>query len=127
MTSLLILLVFFTSLEIFESNWQKSDTFYGVIKKNYKVYEKSIFLYFFLNPTFYFSIYLSIKFNNFSFLMSSIVLMKFIDICFRLFLMNKIKNDEDITFIIPMDMRYTFVIRYFNVLLYPTIFFLSLL
>ena len=127
MTTILILLVFFISLELFESNWQKSDTFYGVIKKNFQIYQKNIFLYFILNPTFFFSLYLAMKFNNFGFLMSSIIVMKFLDISFRLYLMNKIQKDEDITSLVPLDIKYTNTLRYFNVVLYPITFVLALL
>ena len=106
-------------LEIFESSWQKSESFYSLIKKNYQLYNKNIFIYFLFNPTFFFSIYLSMFFNNFGFLMSSIIVMKFLDISFKLFLLNKISNDEDITYLIPLDIKYTLFLRYFNVVLYP--------
>ena len=127
MTSLLILLVFFILLEIFESNWQKADTFYGVIKNNYQVYQKNIFLYFLLNPTFFFALYLAIKFNIFGFLMCSIIVLKFLDISFRLFLINKIQKDEDINYLVPIDIKYSLTLRYLNVVLYPTTFILALL
>lgn len=127
MTTILILVIFFISLEIFESTWQKSNSFYGVIKNNYKIYEKNIFLYFLFNPTFFFSVYLSMKFNNFGFLMSSIIVLKFFDISVRLFLMNKIQKDEDITYLVPIDIEYSVLLRYFNVLLYPVTFILAIL
>jgi len=127
MTTILILVIFFISLEIFESTWQQSNSFYGVIKNNYNIYEKNIFLYFLFNPTFFFSVYLSMKFNNFGFLMSSIIVLKFLDISFRLFLMNKIQKDEDITYLVPLDIEYTLLLRYFNVLLYPVTFILAIL
>jgi len=123
---LLTLLLIFIALELFESNWQKSDTFYGVIKNNYLIYEKNIFFFFFLNPTFFFSVYVAMKFNNFGFLMSSIIVLKFLDISFRLLLMKKIQNNEDINYLVPLDIKYTFSIRYFNVILYPSTFILSL-
>ena len=126
MTSLLTLLLFFIALELFESNWQKSDSFYGVIKNNYQIYDKNIFLFILLNPTFFFSIYLAMKFGNFTFLMSSIIVLKFMDISFRLFLLKKIQNDDDINYLVPLDIKYTFFIRYFNVILYPSTFLLSL-
>jgi len=126
LTSLLTLLLFFIALELFESNWQKSDSFYGVIKNNYQIYDKNIFLFILLNPTFFFSIYLAMKFGNFTFLMSSIIVLKFMDISFRLFLLKKIQNDDDINYLVPLDIKYTFFIRYFNVILYPSTFLLSL-
>jgi len=127
MTTILILFIFFIFLEIFESTWQQSNSFYGVIKNNYKIYEKNIFLYFLFNPTFFFSVYISMKFNNFGFLMSSIIVLKFLDISFRLFLMNKIQKDEDITYLVPVDIAYTSLLRYFNVLLYPMTFIFAML
>ena len=127
MITLLTLLLIFILLEVFEASWQKSDSFYGVIKNNYQIYSKNIFLYFLFNPTFFFSVYLSIFFNNFGFLMSSIIVLKFLDISFRLFLLNKIQKDEDISYLVPMNIEYTFTLRYFNVLLYPGTFIFALL
>jgi len=127
MTTISFLFIFFLILEVFESKWQQSDSFYGVIKNNYQIYNKNIFIYFLFNPTFFFSIYLSMYFNNFGFLMSSIIVMKFLDISLRLLLMNKIQNNEDISAFIPIDIKYTFTLRYFNVFLYPMVFVLSLI
>jgi len=45
--------------------------------------------------------------------------MKFLDISFKLFILNKINNDEDISYLVPMDIKYTLFLRYFNVILYP--------
>jgi hypothetical protein len=127
MPDIYFLIIIFFALEIFESNWQRSDTFYGLIKNNYTIYKKSILLFFLLNPTFYYSIYLSITLNNFSILMSSIIFVKFIDISFRLHLMNKIDKDEDISNLVPMDIPMNTFLRYMNVLIYPTLFILALI
>jgi len=127
LNTILFLIIVFIALEIFESNWQKADTFYGVIKNNYQIYSKSILLFFLLNPTFIFSIYLAVSLNHFSFLMNLIIILKFVDISFRLNLSKKIDNNEDISSIVPMDINYNVVLRYINVLIYPTLFFLSFL
>ena len=119
METILLLTFIFISLEIFESNWQKSDTFYGMIKKNYQIYSKSLFLYFTFNPTFFYTIFLAFTFSNFSFFMSSIFILKFADISFKLHLLNKIDQDEDITALIPIDINISNIIRYMNVLIYP--------
>ena len=126
MSIIIFLLFILILLEIFESTWQKSNTFYGLIKNNYQLYNKNIFLYFLFNPTFFFSIYISMFFNNFGFLMSSIIVMKFLDISFKLFLLSKIKNNEDITYLVPMNIKYTIFLRYFNVILYPITFLFSM-
>ena len=125
MENILYLFIFFIALELFESNWQKADTFYGLIKNNYTAYKKGIFLYFLLNPTFIYSIYLSYSLKNYSFLMTLIIGLKFADISFRLHLMNKIDKDEDITGLIP-DMPMNWMLRYINVFIYPVSFILSL-
>ncbi len=124
MENVLYLLLFFIALEIFESNWQKADTFYGVIKNNYTAYKKGIFIYLLLNPTFIYSIYLSYSLHNYSFLMTMIIGLKFADISFKLHLMNKIDKDEDITQILP-DMPMNMMLRYINVFIYPTTFIMS--
>lgn len=127
MNSLYFLIIIFIALELFESNWQKVATFYGVIQNNYQVYKKSIFLYFLLNPTFIFSLYLAMSLSHFSFLMNFIIILKFVDISFRLHLSRKIDENEDITTMVPYDINYNIALRYANVIIYPGIFFLSLL
>lgn len=126
-TPLYLTLLFFAALEVFESNWQKSDTFAGVVKNNYLIYKKSVFIFILLNPTFFYALYLSISMNNYSFLMNLIIVLKFVDISFRLHLSRKIDNDEDVSNLIPEDMKYNFFLRYINVVIYPITFYFSLL
>ena len=126
-TPLYLTLLFFAALEVFESNWQKSDTFAGVVKNNYLIYKKSVFIFILLNPTFFYALYLSISMNNYSFLMNLIIVLKFVDISFRLHLSRKIDNDEDVSGLIPEDMKYNFFLRYINVVIYPVTFYFSLL
>jgi hypothetical protein len=123
----LFLFLIFIALEIFESQWQKADHFYGLIKNNYTTYKKSKLLFFAFNPTFIYAIYLAVSLSHYSFLMNAIIVLKFADISFRLHLCNKIDNDEDISDLIPYNLEYNFVFRYLNVLIYPITFYLSLL
>ena len=118
MDTLIFLFSLFIALELFESNWQKSDTLYGLLNKNYLVYKKNIFLYFIMNPTFLFSLYLAIILNNFGFWMSSIIVLKFLDISMRLNIMNKIDKNEDITTLVPMDIDMNIYLRYMNLIIY---------
>jgi hypothetical protein len=127
MSDIYYLILIFVALEVFEANWQKSNSLYGLLKNNYTVYKKSILLFFLLNPTFYYSIYLAISLNNFTILMGSIIIVKFADISFRLHILNKIDKDEDISSIIPMDIPMNNLLRYMNVIIYPTVFVLALI
>jgi hypothetical protein len=125
MENVLYLLLIFIALEIFESNWQKADTFFGMIKNNYLAYKKGIFIFILLNPTFIYSIFVSYYLQNFSFVMTLIIGLKFADISFKLHLLNKIDKDEDITEVIPADMPMNNMLRYINVFIYPTTFIMA--
>ncbi|HIP13195.1 MAG TPA: hypothetical protein EYG97_00090 [Arcobacter sp.] len=118
MDSIIFLFSLFFALELFESNWQKSDTLYGLLDNNYQVYKKNIFLYFIMNPTFLFSLYLAITLNNFGFWMISIIVLKFLDISMRLNVMQKIDKDEEITTLVPFDINMNIYLRYMNILIY---------
>ena len=118
MDTIIFLFSLFIVLELFESNWQKSDTLYGLLNKNYLVYKKNMFLYFIMNPTFLFSLYLAITLNNFGFWMSSIIVLKFLDISMRLNIMNKIDKNEDITTLVPMDIDMNIYLKYMNLIIY---------
>ena len=117
-----LLLFIFILLEIFESTWQKSDTLYGYLYNNFLVFKKNIFLYFTLHITFLYTIFLSFYFNNFSFWMSSIFIIKFADLCLKLSIMKKLSYGISIESIIPMNIKMTPLFRYFNVIIYPLTF-----
>ncbi|WP_320034970.1 hypothetical protein ACMC56_13820 [Campylobacterota bacterium DY0563] len=114
----------FIAVEIFESNWQKSDTLHGVIYNNYAIYKKSILLFFLLNLSFIYSIFLVIYLQNNSFLMLSIVGIKFLDISLKLSIIKKIEENINIEDILP-NVKMTFLFRYMNALIYPLTFILS--
>jgi len=116
---LLSLFLIFISVELFESNWQKSDSIYGLITNNYKIYQKNIFLYFTFHLSFFYTIFISIYLSNFSFWMSSILIIKFLDIAFKLSLMQKISKGFSIEEIMPLNIKMTPLFRYMNVLIYP--------
>ncbi len=119
---ILTLFFLFIAFELFESNWQKADTLHGVILNNFKLYSKSIFLFFICHMSFYYSIYLAITLNNFGFWMSSIIIIKFLDIAFKLSMMKKLSQGIDIMEIMPINIKMTLVFRYFNVIIYPLTF-----
>jgi hypothetical protein len=120
--TILSLFLIFVTLEFFESSWQKSDTLYGLINNNFSIFNKNIFLYFTLHLTFFYTIFLSIYLNNFAFWMSSILVIKFLDISFKLILMQKLSNGKDISEIMPMNINMNLIFRYMNVLIYPLTF-----
>ena len=120
--TILSLFLIFIALEFFESTWQKSDTLYGLIYNNFSIFNKNIILYFLLHTTFFFTILVSFYLNNFNFWMSSILVIKFFDISFKLTLMQKLSSGKELNEIIPMNINMNLVFRYMNVLIYPLTF-----
>ena len=116
---ILSLFLIFVALEFFESKWQKSDTLYGLLNNNFQIFQKNIFLYFLLQLTFFYTIFVSFYLNNFSFWMSSILIIKFLDISFKLSLMKKLSNGTNIEEIIPFNMTMVPILRYMGVIIYP--------
>jgi hypothetical protein len=120
--TILSLFLTFIALEFFESTWQKSDTLYGLIYNNFSIFNKNIILYFLLHTTFFFTILVSFYLNNFNFWMSSILVIKFLDISFKLTLMQKLSSGKELNEIIPMNINMNLIFRYMNVLIYPLTF-----
>jgi hypothetical protein len=117
-----LLLFIFIALEFFESNWQKSDSLYGVLINNFLLFRKNIFIYFCMHVTFFYTIFLSFYFSNFGFWMSSIFIVKFLDISFKLSIMKKLSNGVPIERIMEINVKMTPILRYFNVIVYPLTF-----
>lgn len=119
------LFLIFIAVELFESNWQKSNDLYGLINNNYLIFKKNIFLYFSLHLAFFYTIFLAIYFNNFSFWMSSIFILKFLDISFKLSIMKKLSLGISIEEIVPINVKMIPVFRYMNVIIYPLTFLIA--
>ncbi|AXH11402.1 hypothetical protein [Halarcobacter bivalviorum] len=121
---ILSLFFIFVAIELFETNWQKSDTLHGILANNYKVYRYNIFLFFLLNFSFIYSIFLVIYLQNNSFWMLSIVGIKFLDIAFKLNIMSKIAANTELDEIMP-NIKIGLLFRYANVLIYPITFLIA--
>jgi len=71
-----------------------------------------------MNPAFFYILFLAMKFNNFGFWMSFIIVLKFADISVRLNIMNKIDKKEDISQLVPFDVQMNIYFRYMNLIIY---------
>lgn len=49
-------ILLFILLEIFEVSWQKAPSIMGMLIRMYQYYQKSVFLFLIMHPTFYFAI-----------------------------------------------------------------------
>lgn len=111
----------FVAVELFESNWQKSQTLHGLLANNYSIYRTNILLYFFLNASFIYSVFLIIYLQNNSFWMLSIVGIKFLDIAFKISIMQKMTKGISLDEIMP-NISMGLTLRYLNTILYPLTF-----
>lgn len=57
--------------------------------------------------------------------MSSVVVLKFLDISFKLNIMKKLSEGKNIEEIVPFNLTFTFLTRYLNVIIYPASFLLA--
>lgn len=121
---ILSLFFIFIAIELFETNWQKANSIHGILLNNYKVYRYNIFLFFLLNFSFIYSIFLVIYLQNNSFWMLSIVGIKFLDIAFKLNIMSKINENIPLEDIMP-NIRIGLLFRYANVVIYPITFLIA--
>jgi len=115
----------FIAIELFEINWQESDSLYGLIRNNFLVYKRNMFIYFILHLSFFYSLYLALSLNNFGFFMSVIIVLKFLDISFKLLLMKRLSSGKNIEELIPFNISISVALRYLNVLIYPSCFLLA--
>ncbi|UTJ06040.1 hypothetical protein [Arcobacter roscoffensis] len=122
----LLLLTVFILLEFFESKWQKADTLHGLILNNFYLFKQNIFLYFSMHVTFFYTMFLCFYLNNFGFWMSSILIIKFLDITFKLSMMKKLLNGSTLEEVMPLNIQMSNIFRYMNVIIYPTSFIFAL-
>lgn len=91
-----LLLLFYISLEIFELQWQKSDSMMGMLVRMHQKYRQNILLFLLHHPTFIFSIWLVMVTN---FTMASVILLfvKTVDIATKIILIQQIFEKKELS------------------------------
>jgi hypothetical protein len=86
-----------TLIELLEVNLQKASTLGMMIDRLYGYYQKSIFLFFLVHPTFYFVLLVSIYTEILNFYIIIILLIKVFDIFFKIEMIRQryIKKEMD--------------------------------
>ena len=90
MESIVSIILILVLLELFEAWWQRAETLFDVLAQGYRYYQKSIFLFLLMHPTFYYILFVILVTKVFNGWMVAILLLKMVDIFFKLTLMNKI-------------------------------------
>ena len=96
MENILILLIIYIGLELFEIQWQKADNLIGVIGNLYRYYKRNIILFFLMHPTFYFGIGLAMI-TDLSFSAVALLFIKTVDIATKVLLIQQIFEKKELS------------------------------
>ena len=120
-------IVVFIALEVYEVQWQKATTIIGMLARMYEYYQKSIFIFLVMHPTFYFAMALMVMsdYNVYAITLFSI---KAVDIATKIVLIKKVFIDRDLSeeltlaLLAPLNRFYPYI----GVVLYPVLIYLVL-
>lgn len=115
-------ILLFILLEIFEVSWQKAPSIMGMLIRMYQHYQKSVFLFLIMHPTFYFAIGF-VLLTNYS--TSSLILLfiKTFDIATKIllieqvFIKKELSQELSLILLAPVNS----FLPYLGLLLYPVL------
>ena len=87
--NLIIYIVVYLLLELYEVQWQKAQTIMGMLARMYQWYQKSAFLFLLMHPTLYFAIYF-VMITDFNVYAVALLSLKAADILTKMFLIKKV-------------------------------------
>ena len=94
-------ILFFTLIlllaELFEAFIQRADTLLGILKKLYNYYEKSIFLFFLVQPGFYVTLFIVVSTNIFNMTILFLLALKVFDMFYKLELIKKVFIQKEVS------------------------------
>ena len=96
MDTLVLLLLFYIGLELFEIRWQEADTMLKMLVRIHERYEKSIFYFLLLHPTYYFAVWLILQ-TQVSLPSVILLFLKTVDIATKLVLMQQIFEKKEVS------------------------------
>ncbi len=109
-------------LEFYEISWQKADTLIGMLARMYKYYQKNIFLFLIMHPTFYFAIFFSII-TNYSLGSLILLFIKGADIATKILLIQEVFVKKEISQELSLMLltRINALLPYLGLILYPAL------
>ena len=119
----LVMLIF---LEFFEILWQKGNTFKEYLANLFYFYRKNMLFFLLLHPSLFFSFFAQISLNNYGFLASSLSLIKIIDLCTKIYIMDKLYKKQNLVFISEtLDTQISPLLKSAGLIIYVTLFFFA--
>ena len=97
MENVLLFTFMLVMAELFEAYMQRSETLFGVLEKLYVYYDKSIFLFFLIQPGFYFILFIVLLTGVLNITMIALLALKIFDIFYKIELIKKIFIQREVS------------------------------
>jgi len=97
MENALLLTMILLFAELFEAYIQRSETLLGVLGKLYAYYQKSIFLFFLIQPGFYFILFIVLLTGVLNVTMVFLLAIKIFDIFYKIELIKKVFIEREVS------------------------------
>ena len=116
-------------LEIFELYTQQAETLREMIDKLYHYYNKNIFLFFLMHPSFYYVLGVTFYFDTFNFYSITILVLKAFDLFFKMELIKQryYKPEMDAELKNMMELKMTLGIKFLALVTYVPLLYLSIM
>ena len=129
MENILIFVGILVVFELFEATMQRADTLYGVIEKLNVWYQKSIFTFFLIHPSFYFVLFVAIITDVLNIYMILILAFKTFDLFYKIELIKTIFMKQKVPADLSVMLEWKIPSWFFflGVTLYPPLLFYALM
>ena len=114
--------------ELFEAFMQRSETLFGVLQKLYIYYEKSIFLFFLVQPGFYILLFIIMDTSLLNMSMVFLIAIKIFDMFYKIELIKKVFIEREVSQEIAqmLDWKMPSWFYLLGVMMYPPLLFYAL-
>lgn len=129
MENALLLTIILLFAELFEATIQRAQTLFGVLKKLYAYYRKSIFLFFLIQPGFYFILFTVLLTGVLNLTMVLLLAIKIFDIFYKIELIKKVFIEREVSQEIAQMLAWKMPSMFFwmGAVLYPPLLFYALI
>jgi len=129
MENILIFVAILVVLELFEAAMQRADTLYEVMEKLYVWYQKSIFAFFLIHPSFYFVLFVVVVTDILNIYMILILAFKTFDLFYKIELIKTIFIKQNVPIDLSAMLEWSIPSWFFfiGVTLYPPLLFYALM
>jgi len=128
MENALLFTIILLFAELFEAYIQRAQTLLGVLEKLYAYYQKSIFLFFLIQPGFYFIMFIVLLTGVLNVTMVFLLAIKIFDIFYKIELIKKVFIEREVSQEIARILEWKMPSMFFlmGAVLYPLLLFYAL-